>query len=87
MPLTYCAYLTYVAAMEKEKDPRIITPIPRELLQAIDDYRFEQRLASRAEAIRKLIQIGLDSLKLGDAAEGDEKADAPKEKPRKRPAK
>jgi hypothetical protein len=45
--------------MEDEKAPRIITPMPPALLQAIDDYRFANRLPSRAEAIRRLIELGL----------------------------
>ena len=54
--------VSYRGFMETEKDPRIITPIPRALLQAIDDYRFDQRLASRAEAIRQLIDLGLKAV-------------------------
>jgi hypothetical protein len=30
---------------------------------AIDEYRFEQRIPSRAEAIRRLIELGLDAAK------------------------
>jgi hypothetical protein len=45
--------------MVDEKDPRIITPIPKPLLDRIDDYRFENRLPSRSEAIRQLIEAGL----------------------------
>ena len=50
---------SYRAAMSEEKDPRIITPMPQKLVDAIDDYRFTNRLASRAEAIRQLIELGL----------------------------
>jgi metal-responsive CopG/Arc/MetJ family transcriptional regulator len=42
-----------------EKDPRVITPMPPALLRAIDDFRFSRRLASRSEAIRQLIALGL----------------------------
>src|SRR5438045_9767658 len=45
--------------MADEKDPRVITPIPKPLLARIDDYRFENRLPSRSEAIRRLIETGL----------------------------
>ena len=45
--------------MAEEKDPRVITPIPRALLARVDDYRFSERLPSRAEAIRQLIELGL----------------------------
>ena len=46
-----------------EKDPRIIVPMPPELVEAIDEYRFENRLPSRAEAIRTLILKGLKAEK------------------------
>jgi hypothetical protein len=47
------------AVITENKDPRIITPIPSKLLERIDDYRFSQRLPSRAAAIRDLIEAGL----------------------------
>ena len=49
--------------MADEKDPRVITPIPKPLLARIDDYRFENRLPSRAEAVRRLIEAGLGKAK------------------------
>src|SRR5437870_3057553 len=48
--------------MVDERDPRIITPIPKPLLARIDDYRFEKRLPSRSEAIRRLIEAGLGAI-------------------------
>ena len=45
--------------MADEKDPRIITPMPQSLVERIDDYRFRERIASRAEAVRRLIEAGL----------------------------
>jgi metal-responsive CopG/Arc/MetJ family transcriptional regulator len=45
--------------MAEDKDPRIITPMPQALVDKIDDYRFKNRMASRAEAIRQLIEKGL----------------------------
>lgn len=68
MPSAYCyvngildaaRILLQIADMADEKDPRIITPMPPELVAQIDDYRFKQRINSRAEAIRQLIQRGL----------------------------
>lgn len=44
-----------------DKDPRVITPIPQSLLTAIDDFRFNNRLASRSETIRQLIALGLEA--------------------------
>jgi hypothetical protein len=57
--LDISAGFIYYRCMADEKDPRIITPIPKPLLGRIDDYRFENRLPSRAEAIRQLIEAGL----------------------------
>ena len=45
----------------KDPDPRIIIPIPRALLAQIDEYRWANRLPSRAEAIRQLVQKGLQA--------------------------
>ena len=40
-------------------DARIITPIPSGLLAAVDEYRFTNRIPSRAEAIRRLLEAGM----------------------------
>lgn len=45
--------------MSEPNSERIITPMPPSLVQLIDDYRFKNRVASRAEAIRQLILKGL----------------------------
>jgi hypothetical protein len=47
----------------KEPDPRVIIPIPPRLLQQIDDYRWANRIPSRAEAIRLLVKEGLKAKK------------------------
>lgn len=44
--------------MPTEK-PKIILVMEDELLTRIDDYRFENRINSRSEAIRRLIEEGL----------------------------
>ncbi len=49
--------------MPTEK-PRIIFVLEEDLLQRIDDYRFENRIANRSEAIRRLIESGLKSEKV-----------------------
>jgi metal-responsive CopG/Arc/MetJ family transcriptional regulator len=61
MQLTSDAYRLSLPAMPNEKDPRVILPMPRELLQAVDDFRFDNRIDSRAEAIRQLLRRGLDA--------------------------
>ena len=47
----------------KEPDPRVIIPIPPKLLQQIDEYRWQNRIHSRAEAIRLLVKEGLKAKK------------------------
>jgi metal-responsive CopG/Arc/MetJ family transcriptional regulator len=44
-----------------DRRPARVTTIslPRRLVDRIDDFRFERRLSSRAEAIRQLIEVGL----------------------------
>jgi metal-responsive CopG/Arc/MetJ family transcriptional regulator len=47
----------------KEPDPRIIVPMPQRLIAQIDDYRWANRIPSRAEAIRQLVKEGLKAKK------------------------
>lgn len=44
---------------EPQEPERIAIPMPKDLVDQIDDYRFANRLPSRAEAIRKLVREGL----------------------------
>ena len=37
--------------------------MPPSLVTAIDDFRFANRVPSRAEAIRRLIELGLEATK------------------------
>ena len=39
--------------------PRILLTLDEDFLERIDDFRFENRIASRSEAIRKLIDKSL----------------------------
>lgn len=45
--------------MDKPDSERVITPMPKALIERIDDYRFTHRVPSRSEAIRRLIEAGL----------------------------
>lgn len=46
--------------VRKRQEPeRIAIPMPKELIQRIDEYRWANRIPSRAEAIRQLIEAGL----------------------------
>ena len=44
---------------ESDKQHRLLVPVAPELLQRIDEYRWQHRLTSRAVAIRTLIEAGL----------------------------
>lgn len=49
----------YTGGVTEQNSELIITPMPKRLVERIDDYRFEARVASRAEAIRRLIEARL----------------------------
>jgi hypothetical protein len=42
-------------------DKRLIFPVTDAMAEAIDDYRFAQRLGSKSEALRRLIEAGLQA--------------------------
>lgn len=42
-----------------ETTVRKLVSLPREMVQAIEDYRFANRIKTEAEAIRRLIEAGL----------------------------
>lgn len=54
-----------------ERMPRIIAPIPQSMLDRIDDFQVSEDLPSRAEAIRRLIEIGLRIAEEGGWDEAD----------------
>lgn len=47
---------------------------PKELA-AVDDFRFEKRMPSRAAAVRELFRLGLSSAGLGVAVSGKKSSD------------
>lgn len=53
-----CRGIVYMFIMPTEK-PKIIFVIEEDLLKRIDDFRFENRINSRSETIRRLIEEGL----------------------------
>jgi hypothetical protein len=63
MPLTTDNDYATCMRMEDSRWKRIITPMPDSLIKAIEDYRFENRFASRAEAVRHLIEMGIKAAK------------------------
>lgn len=47
--------------------PRFSITVDDELLKEIEDYRFGNRIASRADAISRLIRLGLEALEKEEA--------------------
>lgn len=46
--------------MSDEPDTtRVTIPVPRDLLHRVDEHRFSNRIASRAAAIRELLEAAL----------------------------
>jgi hypothetical protein len=55
-----------VEIMSKKPEPaelteRVIFPLSPELLGRIEDFRFDNRIGSRAEAMRRLLSAALDA--------------------------
>lgn len=51
-------------AIDKEKNTQVLVTFPNELLQEIEDYKFDNRFPNRSEAIRDLIKKGLEKEQL-----------------------
>jgi len=47
------------------KKPQVLLTLDEELLERIDDYRYENRIPTRSEAMRRLIRkaLGVDKKK------------------------
>jgi hypothetical protein len=52
-------YITGMA-VDPEKTVRKLVSLPIPMVQAIADFRFQQRISTESEAIRRLIEAGLD---------------------------
>lgn len=46
--------------INKEKNTQVLVTIPHEMLKRIEDYQFDNRIKNRSEAIRTLINKGLE---------------------------
>lgn len=53
--------------MEEPITERMVTPMPRSLIEKVDDYRFANRVTSRSEAVRQLLKLGIQSAKAASA--------------------
>lgn len=58
-------------AVNPETTVRKLVSLPKTMVQEIDDFRFQERIKTEAEAIRQLIALGLEV-----ARTSDRKADA-----------
>lgn len=58
--------------MPTEK-PRFMITISGELLQEIEDYRFENRFPNRTRAVAELIRLGLEAVKRQKEEQKEEK--------------
>lgn len=47
-------------AIDKEKNTQVLVTIPNEMLEKIEDFQFDNRIKNRSEAIRILIEKGLE---------------------------
>ncbi|QYA31996.1 ribbon-helix-helix domain-containing protein [Macrococcus psychrotolerans] len=47
-------------AIDKTKNKQVLVTIPNELLKEIEDFQFENRIPNRNEAIRRLLEKGLN---------------------------
>jgi len=50
--------------MTGNRDTRLQIMLDSSELKAIDDWRFEQRMPSRAAAVRQLLRLGMKAAKL-----------------------
>jgi hypothetical protein len=55
-------YITGMA-VDPHRMTRKLVSLPHELLRAIEDFRFQQRIKTESEAIRRLIETGLGKAK------------------------
>lgn len=50
-------------AINREKNTQKLISMPKELVQEIENYRFENRIKTESEAVRQLIRLGLETSK------------------------
>ena len=55
------------------KEIRVQLMIDEELLKKVEDFRYSNRIPSKSEAIRMLIEKGLESLKASQDTKEDSK--------------
>jgi hypothetical protein len=71
-------------------ESRKMVTMPAELAQAVDDFRFQNRITTEADAIRRLIEAGVKAMSSsrgssGGSGLGKASTGKPASRPRKRP--
>ena len=59
MIVAFFQYWKYKILTMATDKPRILLTVEEDLLERIDDYRYENRIPARSEAIRRLIEEAL----------------------------
>ncbi|MCH8683877.1 hypothetical protein [Pedomonas mirosovicensis] len=59
---TIVGYITYMA-INRETTTRKLVSLSHEKVREIEGYRFENRIKTESEAIRRLIDLGLEASK------------------------
>lgn len=49
--------------VDKEKNVQVLVTFPRDLLEKIEAYWHDNKLKNRNEAIRQLVELGLQTVK------------------------
>lgn len=63
-----------VCMVEELKSERVTTMMTPSEVEAIDDWSFENRIRGRAEAIRRLIEAGIEASKNQNDKRGPQKS-------------
>lgn len=61
--------------ISREREERLQIMLSQDELSAVDDFRFQFRLPSRAAAIRELLKRGLEAHETGPAVAGSRSKD------------
>jgi hypothetical protein len=64
-------YLFDMIGRPKVGETRKMVTMPADLAQAVDDYRFKNRIKTEAEALRQLIEAGLKASPASPSGGGD----------------
>lgn len=67
---THAADVQYHYVMTEDPITRLHITLPASEVAAIEEFRFANRIPTRAEAIRRLIEMGLKAAKSADKSTG-----------------